>query len=57
MNAYIEKAIVTYCDTSQTLIARQIAYTALTNAGFTDADLEQVLNQGPESVPVMVFLA
>nr|WP_168711010.1 hypothetical protein [Ningiella ruwaisensis] len=57
MNSYIEKALLTYCDTSQTFIARQIAYATLTNAGFTDEDLQIALEQGPEDLPVTVFSA
>ncbi len=57
MNTYIEKALLTYCDTTQTFIARQIAYTTLTNAGFTDNDLQKVLETGPEALQVTIFSA
>jgi hypothetical protein len=57
MNAYIEKALLTYCDTTQTFTARQIAYATLSNAGFTDKDLRIVLETGLEELPVTIFLA
>lgn len=57
MNTYIEKALRTYCDTTQTFIARQIAYTTLSNAGFTDNDLQKALETGPEALPVTIFSA
>ncbi|MBT1451643.1 hypothetical protein KJ365_12195 [Glaciecola sp. XM2] len=57
MNSYIENALETYCDQSQTIIARQIAYSALTNAGFTDQDLQIALESGTDNVPIMLFQA
>ncbi|MFC4700996.1 hypothetical protein ACFO4O_12555 [Glaciecola siphonariae] len=57
MNQYIQKALETYCDHSQTVIARQLAYTTLTNAGFTADDLQFVLKNGPDSLPIMFFAA
>lgn len=57
MNTYIEKALLTYCDTSQTYIAREIAHATLTNAGFTEQDLRKALETGPDDISVMVFSA
>jgi hypothetical protein len=57
MNAYIQEAARTYCDMSQTYVARQLAYTTLTNAGFTKDDLENLLQSGPDQICVMVFCA
>jgi hypothetical protein len=57
MNTYIQKALLTYCDLSQTHVARQMAYTTLTNAGYTKDDLQSVLKTGPDKLPIMLFAA
>ena len=57
MTPYIQKALETYCDTSQTYIAREIAYNILRNAGFRHSDIQHVLKTGAQSLSVYLFAA
>ena len=57
MTPYLQRAFKTYCDTTQTLIARDIAKDVLLNAGFSHFDLQRALAQGVDSLEVYLFAA
>ena len=57
MNTYIKKVLATYCDDTQTSIAKQTAEETLLNSGFTKQDLINVSQQGIEKCRVYLFEA
>lgn len=56
MPNYVENALKTYCDKSQTYLARTTAENVLKNAGFSSNDLRKARANGAQ-VPVLFFFA
>ncbi len=57
MTHYLQKAFETYCDATQTSIARETAYAILVNAGFSDNDIQNAAEHGVDSLQVFLFAA
>ena len=56
MPNYVENALKTYCDQSQTYLARTTAENVLKNAGFSINDLRKAKVNGAK-IPVLFFFA
>ena len=57
MNEHICNALNIYRDENQTILAKQVAYEALRNAGFTDDDIIHASNNTDADLQRYVFLA
>ena len=57
MNHYIQKALQTYCDDTQTSEAKATARQILINAGMSMHDLERASHTGAEQFELYLFAA